>query len=716
MVDIYERLTGDGEQQVTILDLEKFFIEAEVFKILCSIFQHKNNTIQVLHLTLQTLCYGRMNSLISALGHVNCHITHLNLHGVRKSRDDFLLLARSFSKDLNKIQVLDLTRTEFDIEFFDLFCRSAFEGSQKKHLRQLILIRNNLTDVFMRQLLRAISQKGNCLEHLDLSYNPLEKAGYNVLARCLMHSNNRITSLNLFETPCSETSHDFFSSALSNVNNRLTKLELDEHSVGFSNFMHLCASLTSPNTKLSHLNFSYGSMELCNPVFFTQVLAHSGNKLTRLELFDVELDSIQFNQLALSFSFPSNRLQFFNINGAYKIRSEDMYKFKEILTTKNLYLLYLHCPDLEYYDELTSHFENRRAREEVLTSNSSILPSRLFIELNGTVNVDQNFPFDYNPYDIQAPVFDEVDEEVVELMDFFDYEEEEEAVKIVENENVIEILEDEEEEEEANEIVSENENEVVEIVVEKDKEEKEAEEILKRVEELKEEVVMKLGDEELNEEVTMKLGDEELNEEVTMKLGEEELNEEVTMKLGEEELNEEVTMKLGEEEVENMKESIEVNEILSNLIITEVPMDKLPNKNVVEEKLCVITPPPPVLIEASLVASPVIPVFTVPNVLNNLQILVETLENLETPDEKLVKEKNRQHYYKFDAILPEEVRRSKKHRNLTPLQDELTSGESNLESSDESTQSTLQLDNTPRRRSTRKRTPNVKFTYSTKGG
>ncbi|XP_062387133.1 NACHT, LRR and PYD domains-containing protein 12-like [Sardina pilchardus] len=150
---------------------------------------------------------------------------------------------------------------------------------RKAQLAQCDLSRDSCEEISS-----ALQSENSLLRELDLSKNPLEDSGVELLSAGLKHANCRLDTLRLSECTLTAYSCGIMAAVLQSPNS-LIELDLSHNDLGDSGVQALSKGLSSPNCKLQTLRLADCNLTNKSCEILTSVL-QSPNSLLQLDLSD----------------------------------------------------------------------------------------------------------------------------------------------------------------------------------------------------------------------------------------------------------------------------------------------------------------------------------------------------------------------------------------------------------------------------------------------
>ncbi|KAM9481021.1 NACHT, LRR and PYD domains-containing protein 3-like isoform 9-T9 [Clarias gariepinus] len=246
-------------------------------------------------------------------------LNELNDDSLVKEIQSYMRTGRLSEAKLSPAQwsalVFVLLTSEEDLEVFEL---QKFIKSDKCFKRLLPVVQEattallsecNLTERSCSALQTVLSSESFKLTEVDLSRNPLEDSGVNLLCAGLKSPNCKLETLRLSECNLTERSCSALHTVLSSESSKLTEVDLSRNPLEDSGVKLLCAGLKSPNCKLETLRLSKSGITERGCTDLISALTSNPSHLTELDLSENTLGNAGVKQISTLLKSSSCKLQ-----------------------------------------------------------------------------------------------------------------------------------------------------------------------------------------------------------------------------------------------------------------------------------------------------------------------------------------------------------------------------------------------------------------------
>ncbi|KAM9481020.1 NACHT, LRR and PYD domains-containing protein 12-like isoform 8-T8 [Clarias gariepinus] len=246
-------------------------------------------------------------------------LNELNDDSLVKEIQSYMRTGRLSEAKLSPAQwsalVFVLLTSEEDLEVFEL---QKFIKSDKCFKRLLPVVQEattallsecNLTERSCSALQTVLSSESFKLTEVDLSRNPLEDSGVNLLCAGLKSPNCKLETLRLSECNLTERSCSALHTVLSSESSKLTEVDLSRNPLEDSGVKLLCAGLKSPNCKLETLRLSKSGITERGCTDLISALTSNPSHLTELDLSENTLGNAGVKHISTLLKSSSCKLQ-----------------------------------------------------------------------------------------------------------------------------------------------------------------------------------------------------------------------------------------------------------------------------------------------------------------------------------------------------------------------------------------------------------------------
>uniref|UniRef100_A0A3B1ISA4 NACHT domain-containing protein n=1 Tax=Astyanax mexicanus TaxID=7994 RepID=A0A3B1ISA4_ASTMX len=167
----------------------------------------------------------------------------------------------------------------------------------------------NLTEKSCSALLKVLSSESSTLTLLDVSNNPLQDFGVELLCEGLKSSNCKLETIMLIQCNLTEKSCSALLKVLSSVTSKLTLLDLSNNSIQDSGVELLCEVLNSAKCKLKKLRVSQCNLTKRSCSALLNVLSSEFSTLTLLDLSNNPIQDSGVEMLCEGLKSPNCKLE-----------------------------------------------------------------------------------------------------------------------------------------------------------------------------------------------------------------------------------------------------------------------------------------------------------------------------------------------------------------------------------------------------------------------
>ncbi|XP_072518854.1 uncharacterized protein [Salminus brasiliensis] len=216
-------------------------------------------------------------------------------------------LLQVLSSESSNLTLLDLSNNPIQ----DLGVELLSEGlrSPACKLETLRLSECNLTERSCSALLQVLSSESSNLTLLDLSNNPIQDLGVELLSEGLKNFNYKLETLGLIECNLTERSCSALLQVLSSESSNLTLLDLSNNPIQDLGVELLSEGLRSPACKLETLRLSECNLTERSCSALLQVLSSESSNLTLLDLSNNPIQDLGVELLSEGLRSPACKLE-----------------------------------------------------------------------------------------------------------------------------------------------------------------------------------------------------------------------------------------------------------------------------------------------------------------------------------------------------------------------------------------------------------------------
>ncbi|XP_076152108.1 NACHT, LRR and PYD domains-containing protein 12-like [Alosa pseudoharengus] len=273
-------------------------------KEISSVLQLENSLLTELDLSYNPLEDSGVELLSAGLKHTNCRLDTLRLVQCRLSGDSCREISSVFQSENSLLRELDLSRNPLEDSGVELL--SAGLKHTNCRLNTLRLVECKLSEKSCG-FVATVLQSPNSLIELDLSHNDLEDSGVQLLSKGLSSPHCKLQTLRFADCKLTEKSCEIVATVLQSSNS-LIELDLSRNDLGNSGVQLLAKGLSSPHCNLKTLRLDDCELIDKSCEIVASVL-QSPNSLLQLNFSNNDLGDSGVQLLSKGLSSSNNILQ-----------------------------------------------------------------------------------------------------------------------------------------------------------------------------------------------------------------------------------------------------------------------------------------------------------------------------------------------------------------------------------------------------------------------